>query len=72
MTPKEIEFWKRQRALLIEQEKALTELRASTIGQRKAIENLLSEPLPIDIRPLEPHTPLDNETTAPRITYTTI
>lgn len=64
MTPKELEFWKRQRALLIEQEKALTEQRAAIIGQRKAIETLLS-----DSQPTEPHAPLDNETITNRMPY---
>lgn len=64
MTPKEIEFWKRQRGLLIEQEKALTEQRAAIIGQRKAIETLLNES-----QPTEPHAPLDNETITDRTPY---
>lgn len=64
MTQKEVEFWKRQRALAIEEEKALTELRAVVIGRRKSIEALLAEPL-------TPHEPDDNETLTGRMTYTT-
>ena len=63
MTQKEKEFWTRYRALLIEQEKAITEHRAAVIGQRKAIEALLSEAPAV-------HEPTDNETLTGRITYT--
>lgn len=38
------EFWMRQRALLIEQAKALAEQRAAIIGQYKAIERMLELP----------------------------
>ena len=66
MNTKELEFWKRQRALLIEQEKALTEQRAAIIGQRKAIETLIS-----DAQPTEPHAPIENETITNRLPYVT-
>ncbi len=61
MTEREKVFWTRQRALLIEQEKALTEQRAAIIGQRKAIETLLNE------TPTEPHDP--SETITTRLPY---
>ena len=64
MTQAEKEFWTRCRALLIEQEKALTEQRAAIIGQRKAIEAMLGTDK------TEAHEPTDNEILTARITYT--
>ena len=65
MTTKELEFWKRQRALLIEFEKALTEQRGAVIGQRKSIETMIA-----DAQPTEPHAPMDNEVITTRTPYT--
>lgn len=48
MTDKD--FWMRQRALLIEQAKALAEQRAAVIGQYKAIERMLD--LPPEVSPI--------------------
>jgi hypothetical protein len=60
----ERDFWIRMRAHYIEQEKALTELRAAVIGQRKAIERMLD--LPPEPRKI---INTDGETASPRPTY---
>ena len=53
------DFWMRQRALLIEQAKALAEQRAAVIGQYKAIERMLE--LPADtVAPVVPTSTLTN------------
>lgn len=65
MTEQEKQFYTRYRALLIEQEKALTEQRAAIIGQRKAIETLLDYHAPVTI-----HEPIEGETITARLPYT--
>ena len=63
MTPQELQYWTRLRALLIEQEKAITAQRAAIIGQRKAVEAMIGTEH-------ETHEPLDGETITERLPYT--
>lgn len=58
MTESERVYNVRLRALLIEQEKALTELRAAVIGQRRALETLIASTEKI----VEAHEPSEGET----------
>lgn len=63
MTAQEMQYWVRLRALLIEQEKAITAERAAVIGQRRAVEALIGAAY-------EAHEPDEGETITARLPYT--